>query len=66
MADFLCRGRLAEQGAGKEEGKEQAVAYRDLVVTAMAELREDADALETLVDAEYWPMPSYTELLFNI
>ncbi len=45
--------------------KAQAVAYRDLVFTAMGELRQDADMLETVVDADYWPMPSYTKLLFN-
>ena len=44
----------------------QAKAYRDLVFTAMGELREDADTLETMVDAEYWPMPTYSELLFNL
>ena len=32
----------------------------------MAKLREDADLLETLVDADYWPMPTYSELLFNV
>ena len=46
--------------------KKQAAAYRDLVFTAMAKLREDADLLETLVDADYWPMPTYSELLFNV
>jgi glutamine synthetase len=46
--------------------KAQAIAYRDNVFTAMADLRKDADLLETLVAAEYWPMPTYTELLFNV
>ena len=45
--------------------KAQAIAYRDLVFKAMGELRQDADMLETVVDAEYWPMPTYTKLLFN-
>ncbi|PPD58763.1 glutamine synthetase III [Dehalogenimonas etheniformans] len=46
--------------------KAQAVAYRDLVFKAMGDLRKDADALETMVDAEYWPMPTYAKLLFNL
>ena len=46
--------------------KAQAVAYRDLVFKAMGELRKDADMLETMVDAEYWPMPTYSKLLFNL
>ena len=46
--------------------KAQAVAYRDLVFKTMGELRKDADMLETMVDAEYWPMPTYSKLLFNL
>ena len=44
----------------------QAVAYRDLVFKTMGELRQDVDMLETIVDAEYWPMPTYAKLLFNL
>jgi glutamine synthetase len=46
--------------------KAQAVAYRDLVFKTMGDLRKDADMLETIVDAEYWPMPTYSKLLFNL
>jgi glutamine synthetase len=46
--------------------KAQAVAYRDHVFKAMAELRKDADMLETMVDCKYWPVPTYSKLLFNI
>jgi glutamine synthetase len=48
------------------DAKAQAVAYRDLVFKTMGDLRKDADALETLIDSEYWPMPTYSQLLFNI
>ncbi len=44
----------------------QAEAYRDLVFATMGALRQDADKLETLVDAEYWPLPTYSDLLFNV
>ncbi|MCX6998646.1 MAG: glutamine synthetase III [Kiritimatiellaeota bacterium] len=43
----------------------KAAAYRDLVVPAMAELRQAADALEPIVGAEYWPLPTYAEMLFQ-
>jgi glutamine synthetase len=43
---------------------EQANWMRDHVVSAMAEVRSQADLLETLVDDELWPMPKYRELLF--
>ena len=49
-----------------EEGKEQAEFYRDSVFTAMSELRTPIDELEMLVDKEYWPVPSYGDLIFEV
>jgi len=43
----------------------QAAAFRDLVVPAMAELRQAADTLEAIVGADYWPLPTYAEMLFS-
>ena len=43
-----------------------AVWYKDEVLTKMSELRVAADGLEGLVSAEYWPMPTYGDLLFEI
>jgi glutamine synthetase len=40
--------------------------FRDVVFVAMAKLRIDGDKLETLVDANIWPLPTYADLLFNI
>jgi glutamine synthetase len=40
--------------------------YRDVVVTTMAKLRVDGDKLETLVDAKVWPLPTYSDILFNV
>lgn len=45
---------------------EQAAFYRFDVFEQMGVLRADADKLETLVGAEYWPMPTYGDLLFNV
>ncbi len=36
------------------------------VIPAMNYVREVADTLETLVGADYWPLPTYSELLFNL
>ena len=64
----LVKLEKALKTAGNLHGdaKAQAVAYRDLVFKTMGALREDADVLETLVDGEYWPMPTYSKLLFNL
>ena len=49
-----------------EEGKEQAEFFRDTVFTAMADLRAPIDELEMIVDKEYWPVPSYADMLFEV
>jgi glutamine synthetase len=33
-------------------------------MTLMGQLRESVDVLETLVDDNLWPLPTYGELLF--
>jgi Uncharacterized protein related to glutamine synthetase len=40
--------------------------YRYEVFEQMNTLREDADKLETIVDEEFWPIPTYGDILFNI
>jgi glutamine synthetase len=36
------------------------------VFEKMQAVRAVADKLETLVDKEVWPLPTYGELLFNV
>jgi glutamine synthetase len=64
----LTKLEKATENAVKLHGdtKAQAVAYRDTVFKVMGELRKDVDTLETMVDSNYWPMPTYSKLLFNI
>jgi glutamine synthetase len=57
---------LADAAGMHGDTKKQAEAYRDLVFAAMGDLRSAADSIEPLVDSEYWPMPTYTDLLFRI
>ena len=40
--------------------------YKDTVIPAMDALRETADTLETIVAKEYWPFPTYTDLLYLV
>ena len=57
---------VTEQGGTMEEGREQAVYYKDVVKAAMDALRAPVDELEMLVDKEMWPMPSYGDLIFEV
>ncbi len=45
---------------------ETARYYRDVVVTSMNDVRKAADSLETIVAKDYWPFPTYTDLLYRI
>lgn len=58
--------KVTEEAAEKEEGEERAVFFKDVVVQAMNELRAPIDTLELLVDKEFWPVPSYGDMLFEV
>jgi len=45
---------------------QQSILWRDHVFAAMNSLRETVDVIETRVDAKYWPIPTYLDLLFGI
>lgn len=46
--------------------KENAEFYRDNIKVQMQELRTIADELETIVGKQFWPFPTYADLLFSI
>ena len=39
---------------------------RDTMLSKMKELRSSVDRAETMTSKEYWPMPTYDQLLFGI
>ena len=45
---------------------EQGYAIRDKVLPTMEKLREACDEAEMIVAKEYWPYPSYGEMLFGV
>ncbi len=45
---------------------DRAKYYRNTVFALMNELRELGDSMETETSAEYWPYPSYGEILFGV
>ena len=44
----------------------QATYYREVVFAVMGELRELGDAMERQTSAQFWPYPSYGEILFGV
>ena len=49
-----------------QDVQEEALSCCRTVIPAMLNLRCTADQLETLVAEEYWPFPTYGELLFGV
>ena len=44
----------------------RSVYYKDKVLSQMNTLRTATDSLEDLVSADYWPFPTYGDLLFGV
>ena len=50
----------------KDNNYAASIKWRDNVLTNMNELRKVIDIMETKVNSEYWPIPTYIDLLFGI
>jgi glutamine synthetase len=64
LSDAL--GTLVEQNAelGGDDVEAKAHHMRDNIVPAMAAVRSAADRLEKLLPDDYWPLPTYRDMLF--
>ncbi len=56
----------AAKAKNTDDTVKQAEACRDKVIPPMQALRVDIDALEMLVPADMWPVPTYADLLFKL
>ena len=55
-----------QKAEGTEDAQEQANVYAHEVVPAMETLRTAVDSMEELVAADYWPVPTYDDILFYV
>ena len=56
--------RVAAESVNHKDSLDKAVFFKDIILPAMDNVRAIADELETLVSKEYWPFPTYGDLLF--
>ncbi len=56
----------AAYAAPAGSGEETAKYFSDTVIAKMQTVREYADLLEALTAKEYWPFPTYSDLLFGV
>ena len=55
---------IAVDSAGVEDLEAGALYYHDTILSDMAQVRREADTLETLTEKRCWPFPTYSDLLF--
>ena len=46
--------------------EKKSILFRDNLVPLMKKVRENVDTLEMLVAKDYWPLPSYGDLIFEV
>lgn len=74
VSDKLAKAKAAldvlvdvrTQSKAIKNHKERAFFFKEQVVPAMNELRKHIDSLERIVDAKVWPVPNYSELIFEV
>jgi hypothetical protein len=58
---------VADADARAEKaGEPMAVAFSERVLPAMKVLREKVDAMEELTASDFWPLPTYGDMMFRI
>ena len=55
-----------KKAEGLIDAQEQANCYAHEVAPVMGRLREAVDAMEEIVAADYWPVPTYDDILFYV
>ncbi len=58
--------KVLEKAPEAGSAHDRALYFRDRVIPAMEALREVGDRLEVITGEEFWPMPTYAELIFGI
>ena len=58
--------KLHEKAEAQTDSQEKANVYAHEVNPAMESLRSAVDAMEPIVAREYWPVPTYDDLLFYV
>ncbi len=71
LADKLSEASVKLQNELKDVNKHDnslklAEFYKEIVLVLMSEMRKYADEIESLVGAQYWSLPTYSEILYSV
>ena len=58
--------RIEKITASIPDNVARAESYHDNVIPALETLREHVDAMEELTSSEYWPLPTYGDMMFKV
>ena len=58
--------QLHNAARAMEDQQERANKYAYEIVPVMAALREAVDAMEVIVERDFWPVPTYNDILFYV
>lgn len=65
-AAYATLKEVHDEALAKKDILERAQCYATKVVPAMEALREKIDGLEIITSRDYWPVPSYNNILFYV
>lgn len=70
MSDAIQESKKLQEaltaGDKIEQELENAIFYKENVLPSMLSLRSKVDEMEEIVASEFWPYPSYGEMLFSV
>ena len=69
LLEFLKQNGVKMAVASAEREKdilEKSKEYHNIILKLMADIRKYADSAEAVVPKDYWPYPSYGDLLFKV
>ena len=56
----------AERIAVGKKDEESSFYYKNTVEAKMTALRRYVDEMETITSSEYWPLPTYGDMMFKV
>ena len=65
-ADLNTLKEAEAKATAETDFVKRAECYRDEVIPAMEALRAHVDEMETITAGEYWPLPTYGDMMFRV